>query len=170
MPRYHNSAMQDEIVSKTKRKQEMHALQALGAALVALPEAQLSGLSLESRLHEAVVAAKRIKSHEAKRRQMQYIGRLMREVDPEPIRERLAAIEGYSAQASAKHRRLEAWRERLLAGDEALTEFAAEFPGTDVQALRTLLRNARKEMKERKPPRAYREVFRLLKEFSTSTK
>jgi ribosome-associated protein len=169
MPRYHNSAMQDEIVSKTKRKQEMHALQALGAALVALPESQLGGLSLENRLHEAVVAAKRIKSHEAKRRQMQYIGRLMREVDPEPIRERLAAIEGYSARATAQHRRLEAWRERLLAEDEALTEFAAAFPGADLQALRALLRNTRKEMKEGKPPRAYRELFRFLKDAATPT-
>jgi ribosome-associated protein len=166
MPRYHNSAMQDEIVSKTKRKQEMHELQALGAALVELPESQLSGLSLESKLHEAVLAARRMKSHEAKRRQLQYIGKLMRGVDPEPIRQRLATIEGHSAQASAQHRRLEAWRERLLAGDEALTEFAAAFPAADLQALRSLLRNARKEMKEGKPPRAYREVFRLLKESS----
>ena len=158
--------MQDEIVSKTKRKQEMHALQALGAALVALPESQLGELSLESNLYEAVIAAKRIKSHEAKRRQMQYIGRLMRGVDAEPIREQLAAIEGHSAQATAQHRRLEAWRERLLADDEALTEFAGAFPGADLQALRALLRNARKEMKEGKPPRAYREVFRFLKESS----
>ncbi len=113
-----------------------------------------------------MVAAKRIKSHEARRRQIQYIGRLMREVDAEPIRERLAAIEGYSAQATAQHRRLEAWRERLLADDEALTEFAAAFPGADLQALRALLRNAKKEAKDGKPPRAYREVFRFLKESS----
>ncbi len=158
--------MQDEIVSKTKRKREMHALQALGAALVALPESQLGELSLESNLYEAVIAAKRMKSHEAKRRQMQYIGRLMRGVDAEPIRERLAAIEGHSARATAQHRRLEALRERLLADDEALTEFAAALPGADLQALRALLRNARKEMKEGKPPRAYREVFRFLKESS----
>jgi ribosome-associated protein len=169
MPRYHNSAMQDEIVSKTKRKQEMHALQALGAALVALPESQLGDLSLEYKLHEAVVAAKRIKSHEAKRRQMQYIGKLMRGVDPEPIRARLATIEGHSAQASAQHRRLEAWRERLLADDEALTEFAAAFPGADLQALRALLRNTRKEMKESKPPRAFRELFRFIKDAAAPT-
>ena len=158
--------MQDEIVSKTKRKQEMHELQALGAALVALPESQLAGLALEGRLHEAVVAAKRIRSHEAKRRQLQFIGRLMRGVDAAPIRERLAALEGSSAQATAQHRRLETWRERLLADDAALTEFAATFPAADLQALRALLRNARKEAKEGKPPRAYREVFRLLKELS----
>ena len=161
--------MQDEIVSKTKRKQEMHALQALGAALVALPESQLGDLSLESRLYEAVLAAKRIRSHEAKRRQIQYIGRLMREVDAEPIRERLATIEGHSAQATAQHRRLEAWRERLVADDEALTEFAAAFPGADLQALRALLRNARKETKEGKPPRAYRELFRFLKNAAAPT-
>jgi len=161
--------MQDEIVSKTKRKQEMHELQALGAALVELAEPQLVELSLDSRLHEAVLAAKRIKSHEAKRRQMQYIGRLMRGVDPEPIRERLAAIEGYSARASAEHKRLETWRERLLADDEALTEFAAAFPGADLQALRTLIRNARREQQEGRPPRAYRELFRLLKALETRT-
>jgi len=169
MPRYHNSGMQDEIVSKTKRKQEMHELQALGAALVALPESQLGGLALENGLYEAVVAAKRIKSHEAKRRQMQYIGRLMRGIDPGPIRERLAAIEGSSARSTAQHRRLEAWRERLLAEDEALTEFVAAFPGADLQALRALLRNTRKEMKEGKPPRAYRELFRFLKDAATPT-
>lgn len=155
--------MQDEFVSKTKRKQEMHELQALGVALVALSESQLQDMSLESRLHEAVLAAKRITSHEARRRQMQYIGRLMRDADAEPIRARLAAVEGHSAQAAAHHRRLEAWRERLMQDDEALTEFVAAHPGADLQELRALLRNARKEAKEGRPPRAYRELFRFLK-------
>jgi ribosome-associated protein len=161
--------MQDEFVSKTKRKQEMHELQALGVALVALSESQLQDMSLETRLHEAVLAAKRITSHEARRRQMQYIGRLMRDADAEPIRARLAAIEGHSAQAAAHHRRLEAWRERLMADDEALTEFVAAHPGADLQELRALLRNARKEAKEGKPPRAYRELFRFLKSADTPT-
>lgn len=161
--------MQDEFVSKTKRKKEMHELQALGVALVALPEAQVRLLRLPDELALAVLEAKRIRSHEARRRQMQYIGRLMRDADPAPIRTRLAEIEGNSAQASAHHRRLEAWRERLLADDEALTAFAAEHPGADLQAVRTLIRNARKEQKEAKPPRAYRELFRLIKECSGSS-
>lgn len=156
--------MPDEIVSKTKRKQEMHALQALGVALVALPEAQLRLMGLPGALELAILEAKRIKSHGARRRQMQYIGRLMRDADAEPIRARLAEIEGHSAQGIAHHRRLESWRERLLADDEALTEFAAEHPGADLQALRALLRNARKEAKEGKPPRAFRELFRFLKD------
>ena len=155
--------MQDEFVSKTKRKQEMHELQGLGVALVALSESQLQEMSLDSRLYEAVLAAKRITSHEARRRQMQFIGRLMRDADAEPIRARLAAVEGHSAQAAAHHRRLEAWRARLMEDDEALTEFVAAHPAADLQELRALLRNARKEAKEGKPPRAYRELFRFLK-------
>ena len=147
----------------------MHELQALGVALAELSESQLKEMRLGEDLLEALLEAKRIRSHEAKRRQMQYIGRLMREVDPAPIRSRLAELEGSSAQATARHRRLETWRERLLGDDEALTAFAAEHPGADLQALRTLIRNAKKEQKEGKPPRAYRELFRVLKEIEAPT-
>ena len=94
--------MDDGIVSKTKRKQEMTALQSLGARLVDLPESQIAELPMEERLREAVLEAKRITSHEAKRRQMQYVGRLMREIDPAPLRERLEAMTGHSAQAAAR--------------------------------------------------------------------
>lgn len=158
----------DEPVSKTRRKREMLELQSLGAALVELPEAQLAGMALEPALLQALLDAKRIRSHEAKRRQLQYIGRLMRAVDADPIRAQLAAVEGSSAQAAAAHRRLEAWRERLLEDDAALTRFAAEHPGADLQELRALIRNARKEQKEGKPPRAYRELFRILKTIETA--
>jgi ribosome-associated protein len=158
-----------EIVSKTRKKREMHELQALGVALARLSESQIQAMEIPEALRQALLDVKRIKSHEAKRRQMQYIGRLMRDIDPEPIRSRLAEVEGHSAQAGARHRRLEAWRERLLADDAALTEFAAAFPSADLQALRTSIRNARKEQKEGKPPRAYRELFRLLKAFESST-
>jgi ribosome-associated protein len=146
----------------------MTALQTLGAKLVALPESQLAEMPMDEKLRDAVLAARRIRSHEGKRRQMQYIGKLMRNVDPEPLRERLDAIDGHSARAAAQHRRLEGWRERLLADDGALTAFAAEYPDADIQAIRTLIRNTRKEQKEAKPPRAYRELFRLIKECSSS--
>lgn len=168
MPRYHSSAMQDDFVSKTRRKRQMLDLQALGAALVELSDAQLGALSLEDDLRAAVVHAKRITSHEARRRQLQYIGRLMRAVDPEPIRSALAALEGSSAEAAARHRRLEALRERLLADDTSLTEFAAAHPDADLQALRALIRNARREQKEARAPRAYRELFRFLKQCDSS--
>lgn len=150
-------------VSKTRRKQEMHELQALGAALVELPETQLRAMDLSPELRQAVLEARRITSHEARRRQLQYIGRLMRDVDPAPIRARLESLEGSSAEATARHRRLEQLRERLLADDQALTDYVAAHPGADAQELRTLIRNARREQKEGRPPRAFRELFRTLK-------
>ena len=156
-------------VSKTQRKKEMHSLQALGVELVALADSQLAKLGLPEDLAAAVREAKRITAHEGKRRQLQYIGRLMREVDAEPIRARLAALVGHSAQEAARHRRLEALRERLLADDAALTEYVASHAGADSQALRTLIRNARREQKEGRPPRASRELFRVLKALETRT-
>jgi ribosome-associated protein len=163
MARYHSSAMREEIPSKTKKKQEMHALQELGAALVDLSAAHFERMALPEALAQAVREARRISSHEARRRQVQFIGRLMRELDPEPIRAQLAAVEGHSAQARASHQRLEHWRARLMEDDAALTEFASAHPGADLQKLRALLRNARKEQKEGRPPHAYRELFRLMR-------
>lgn len=161
--------MDEEIVSKTKRKQEMHDLQKLGVELVGLSESLLDDMALGAPLLGAILAAKRIHSHGAKRRQMQYIGRLMRDVDAAPIRERLSMLKGESVQAAAAHRRLEALRSRLMEDDEALTEFAATHPAADLQGLRALLRNARKETKEGKPPRAFRELFRFLKDADAQT-
>ena len=156
--------MQDEILSKTRRKQEMLELQALGAALVGLSAAHLERMVLPEELARAVREARSIRSHEAKRRQLQFIGRLMRGLDAEPIRARLAAVAGGSAQERARHKRLEHWRARLLEDEGALTEFASAHPGADLQNLRALLRNARKEQKAGKPPRACRELFRIIRE------
>jgi ribosome-associated protein len=156
-------------VSKTQRKKEMHELQSLGAELVELAESLIAELALPDRLREAVLEAKRIKSHEAKRRQLQYIGRLMRDVDPAPIRAQVDARIGHSAQEAARHRRIEALREKLLEDDGALTAYVAAHAGADLQALRTLIRNARREQKAGRPPRAFRELFRLLKSLEPPT-
>jgi len=157
--------MEAEFVSRTKKKQQVEELQKLGAALVDLPPMQLASLALPDALLKAVLEAQRITSHEARRRQIQYIGKVMRKVDPEPVRAALAAVAGKSAAARAQQRRLESWRERLIGDDAALTEYAGTHPGADLQALRTVIRNARKEIAESKPPRAQRELFRLLKGF-----
>jgi len=158
--------MEAEFVSRTKKKQQVEELQKLGAALVDLPAVQLDALGLPALLLAAVREAQRITSHGARRRQMQYIGKLMRKVDPEPVRAALAMIGGQSALARARQRRLEGWRECLIGDDLALTAFAGEHPGADLQELRTLIRNARKEIAEAKPPRAQRELFRVLRSFS----
>jgi len=158
--------MQDEAappVSKTKRKKEMHDLQALGAELVELSDAVLAAVRIPDDLRAAVLEARRITAHEGRRRQMQYIGRLMRDVDPAPLREQLDALSGQSAAQTARHKRLEALREKLLADDAALTDYVTAHAGADLQELRTLIRNARREQKDGKPPRAFRELFRRLK-------
>ena len=156
--------MQDELASKTRRKVEMHALQALGAELVELPVAQLDSLDLPEPLAAAVREAHRIHAHEAKRRHLQYIGRLMRSVEPEPIRSALSELQGRAAAARARHRRIEQWRDRLLADDHALTEFAREHAAADLQALRTLIRNARREIAAQREPHAQRALFRALRD------
>ena len=156
--------MQGEIPSKTKKKQEMHELQALGAALVELSDAHFGRMALPEELAQAVHEARRIRSHEAKRRQVQLIGRLMRGLDAGPIRAQLAAVTGGSAQERARHKRLEHWRARLLEDEGALTEFAREHAAADLQQLRALIRNARREQAASKPPRAYRELFRVIRE------
>ena len=161
--------MEAEIVSRTKKKQHVEELQKLGAALIALPSAQLNALGLPAELLVAVREAQRITSHEARRRQLQFIGKVMRRVDPEPVRAALAAIAGQSASARALQKRLEQWRERLIGDDAALTEFASGHARADLQAMRALIRNARKEIAEGKPPRAQRELFRLIREFHEIT-
>lgn len=155
---------QDADVSKSQRKREMHALQALGETLVALPDEQLARLGLPEALHEAIEHARSISQRGALRRQLQYIGRLMRDIDADQIRDRLQSVQAGTAQATALQHRAERWRERLLINDAALTEFLTAFPATEVQHLRTLLRNAKRESATDRPPRAYRELFRTIRD------
>ncbi|MSQ88771.1 MAG: DUF615 domain-containing protein [Betaproteobacteria bacterium] len=156
--------MEAEIVSRTKKKQQVEELQKLGAALIELPAVQLDALELPAQLLAAVLEAQRITSHGARRRQVQFIGKVMRKIDPAPVRAALAAIAGHSSVARARQKRLEQWRERLIGDDAALTAFANERPGADLQTLRALIRNARQEIAASKPPRAQRELFRLIRE------
>src|SRR6185503_15374140 len=158
--------MEAELVSRTKKKQAVEELQRLGAALIALPARELDALDLPAALLAAVREAQRITSHEAKRRQVQFIGKVMRKLDPAPVRAAVAAIARQSGATRARQKRLEQWRERLIADDAALTEFAGAHAGTDLQEMRTLIRNARREIAQSKPPRAQRELFRILRDFS----
>lgn len=155
---------QKNSVSKTQRKREMTALQALGEQLVELDEERLSALHLPSSLLAAVLEAKRIKSFGALRRQLQYIGRLMRNVDAAPIRAQLDAWRSTSRHHTAGLHRVERWRERLLADEIAIQDFIAEFPAADLQQIRALIRNTHKERAEGKPPRSYRGLFQALRE------
>jgi ribosome-associated protein len=152
----------DERPSKTQRKKEMTALQSLGERLVKLNAAQLAQVPLPERLREAITAAQKITAHEARRRQLQYVGKLMRQVEPEPITQALDMLGGDSRAAVALMHHCEQWRERLLDDDDALTDLLREHPGTDVQALRALIRAARRERDTKQAPRHARELYRWL--------
>jgi ribosome-associated protein len=152
--------------SKTRLKQAAHDLQALGARLVDLPRDRLQMLGLPESLYDAVRECQSITRHEARRRQIQYIGRLMRQVDPSAIEAQFSIWDGTSAAEVALQPSIERWRDRLMddeASAGALTDLAAAHPGCDVQQLRTLMRNARREFAQGKPPRSHRELFRALR-------
>ncbi|CAJ0785187.1 hypothetical protein LMG19083_01268 [Ralstonia psammae] len=153
--------------SKSQRKREVNALQDLGTALEALPKDKLAKVPLPEKLVDALREAKRTTAHEGKRRQMQYIGKLMRALtdeEVEAIRRVLATFVGASKAETARLHAIERWRDRLIASDDAVTEFIAAHPDSDVQALRTLVRNARKEAQLAKPPKSSRELFQMVKQ------
>jgi len=150
--------------SKTQLKKQMHDLQELGAELAALGKDQLAQLDLPDNLREAIREFQRINKFGAQRRQLQYIGKLMRNIDPAPIVARLEVWKGVSHAHIAYQHQLERWRDRLLENNDALTELLAAHPETDAQRLRTLIRNAHKEREMNKPPKSYRELFQALRE------
>jgi ribosome-associated protein len=156
----------DELTSKTRKKKDMLALQDLGVKLAELNEQQLATMELPESLLDAVLEARRLTKHEARRRQMQFIGRLMRDIDAAPIRDRLDAWQGQGREHTARLHALERWRDELLAGDPALARFLQEYPGADSQQLRSLIRNVRREQAAALPPKSYRELFRVLREIT----
>ena len=149
--------------SKTKQKEAMHELQDLGAELVELSVGQLKRINLPENILAAVREAQKITAHGARRRQLQYIGKLMRSADDAPIRAGLALLRGESSAETARLHRLERLRTRLLEDESTLSEIAANWPGVDLQQLRTLRRNALKEQENGKPPKNYRAIFQMLK-------
>ncbi len=150
--------------SKSQLKREMTALQDLGAELVALSKERLAKIEMSERLRDALLEAQRITKHEAKRRQMQYIGKIMRTVDAAPLRAAMDEINGVSKAATIRQHQLERLRTRLMEDETVFSEVARDYPGADMQHLRQLRRNALKEAQQGKPPRAYRELFRELRD------
>jgi ribosome-associated protein len=153
-------------ISKTKLKAEADAAQNIGKKLIDLSKERLIKLNLPEALFDAVLEAKRLTANGAIRRQLQYLGRLMREIDSAPIVEQLQAWEGKNTQENARFHSMERWRDRLIAEPAALQEFLALQPQADIQQLRTLIRNAQKEGAANKPPKSSRELFKLIRELS----
>ncbi|MDL2283725.1 DUF615 domain-containing protein [Oxalobacter sp. OttesenSCG-928-P03] len=156
--------------SKSQRKRDMTALQKLGQQLVDAPADRVKRIDLPENLKTAIEECRKIKSHEGRRRQLQFIGKIMRGLDDADVALINKAVESWRGQSKAETaamHALERQRDRLLAEDSALTALLSEHPQTDAQHLRNLIRNARKEQAEGKPPKAYREIFQILKQLHT---
>ncbi|MEK8048878.1 ribosome biogenesis factor YjgA [Ideonella sp. DXS22W] len=152
--------------SKTRMKQQAHDLQKLGAELAALPASRLAALDMPEALRDAIAELRRTKSHEGKRRQLQFVGKQMRFADPEPLREAVAAFKLGSAQDTLRLHDTERWRDEMVASDDAITRWASEFPGSDLQQLRSLVRAARTDAAaapEKRNGRGYRALFQFIK-------
>ena len=160
-------ALEDEGPSKSELKRQMTERQKLAEVLAALSSDALKTIPLDEAIKKAIAETNKIKSFEAIRRHKQYLGKLMRFLDEEElaaIQKRLDAIQGVSKAETAKLHFLESYRDRLIAHDDAFTKMIEQYPDMDIQNMRTLIRNARKEKELNKPPKAYREIFRVLKE------
>jgi len=156
---------QQQAPSKSQRKRDLDELKLLGHELLSFSDDALRQLLLPDTLLEALRTARKIKAHGALKRQLQYIGKLLREVDDAPIREAIEARDRQHATHTREFHRLEALRDHLLTGDDAaLGEAMAQFPLADRQHLRKLVRQARNEHEQKQPPRASRQLFRYLRE------
>lgn len=151
--------------SKSQLKREMTALQHLGRDLVKLSNKELARIPLPEVLAEAIKLARSINSNSGLRRQMQYIGRLMREIDAEPIQRAFDMLRAGKHEAAEQFHHIEEWRDRLIAeGDTAVEEFLADHPAAERQRLRQLLLNIKKEREKNQPPKSARLLFRYLRE------
>lgn len=162
----------DERPSKSARKRESDDLQALGEALIELSESELDALPLPESLLDAVLLAQRITAHGGLYRQKQYIGKLMRKIDAEPIRSALEAKRTRERVEATRFHRVEQWRDRLLSeGSEAVAALAAELPHIDSKAIGKLTERARKEQQQtsQKVTPAGRELFRVLRDALSNT-
>lgn len=156
---------QEERPSKSQLKREMHALQALGETLIAMKPAERARFPLSDDMLRAIEETSRIRSHEGRRRHMQYVGKLIRKENLAAIQGVFDAIEQEKEQRDHAFHRLEKWRDRLVdEGDDAVDLFLADYPDADRQTLRQLVRNARKEREQGKPPTSARKLFKHLRD------
>ena len=159
--------------SKSQLKREMTALQKLGSELVEEARDRVKRIPMPEDVRDAILECQQIKDHEGRRRQLQYVGKKMRSLNEEEVAVIQATIDSWKgaskAETAALHA-LERQRDKLLADEEALTLLLSRHPQVDGQHLRTLIRNARKEVSENKPPKAYREIYQLLKSLQADAK
>jgi ribosome-associated protein len=155
----------EEYLSRSEKKRRSTAIQKIGEELASFPISAIRSFNLPPELLQEYEELHTITKHEAKRRKMQYIGKVLRDVDIEPIKARIEEVQEGKAAQSADFHHLERLRERLLQGDkEALTFVMETYQHVDIQKLRQLVRNAKKEIEKQKPPKSSKLLFRYLRE------
>jgi ribosome-associated protein len=161
----HTGETEEERLSKSARKREAASLQELGVQLSALPEQEIASLDLPDKLFVALRDLRRLPSHGAQLRQRQYIGKLMREIDPEPVLAKLAERKQRHDSEIRHFQQIERWRDRLLSDPEtAMPLLCEEFPHADRDALARILKKAGRECLEQCPPAGARELFAFLRQ------
>ncbi len=152
-------------ISKSQRKREAHELLDLAKKLIAMPESRLKRMPLDGDLRQEVEFARSIRAHGARKRQLMTVAKMLRNRDPEELIDAMNDVDQKNRQVSARFHHIEAWRDRLIEGsDKELSELLEQTPDINVQTLRQLIRNAKKEAKLGKPPTAARKLFKLLRE------
>ena len=152
-------------ISKSQRKREAQALVDLAKDMISMTENRFKKLPLDEELRAEIEFARSIKSHGARKRQLMTVGKMLRRRDNEELLDAVNNIDQKNRQANAKFHHVEAWRDRLIEGsDQVLSELLEQVPGANVQILRQLIRNAKKEISLEKPPASARKLFKLLRE------
>jgi len=152
-------------ISKSQRKRDAHELLDLAKKLISMPESRLKRMPMDDDLREEIEFARSIRAHGARKRQLMTVGKMLRKRDTEELIDAVNGIDQKNRQVNARFHHIEAWRDRLVEGtDQDLSELLEQSPDINVQTLRQLIRNAKKEAKLGKPPAASRKLFKLLRE------
>ena len=152
-------------ISKSQRKRDAHELLDLAKKLIAMPESRLKRMPMDDDLREEIEFARSIRAHGARKRQLMTVGKMLRKRDTEELIDAVNGIDQKNRQVNARFHHVETWRDRLVEGtDQELSELLEQSPDINVQTLRQLIRNAKKEAQLGKPPAASRKLFKLLRE------
>ena len=154
-------------VSKSQRKRDAHELLDLARQLASMPESRIKRLPMDQDLRDEVDFARSIRAHGARKRQLMTVAKMLRNREPEALLDAVNNFGAKNRQETARHHHVEAWRDRLIAGnDQELSELLEQHQGANVQILRQLIRNAKKEVQLNKPPTAARKLFKVLREMN----
>ena len=160
-----NHIEEQPLASKSQRRRDALETKSLASELIKLNAARLGRVPLDDSVRSAIMEARQIRSNVARKRQLQYVAKLLRRIDPEPIIQTLEGFDGEARQLTGRQHRSEAWRDFLLeSGDQAVGVLMQQRDDVDTQVIRQLIRNAQKETARGKPPASARAIFRLLRE------